>query len=693
MNTCFNLEALIRGLNARQSGNGSWMAHCPVHDDKNPSLSISQSADGTLLLHCFAGCGQGAVIEALRARGLWPEGSSTNAGSGTSPLPEGIPSKWKGLNHVAQWAYRDPAGNIMGYVVRYGDGTEKQVIPFFKREGSRWKAGGADKPRPLYGLDRLAKHPEATVLIVEGEKAADAAQRLLPGLVCMTSPGGSKAAAAADWSVLKGRSVIIWPDNDPPGKDYGNNIARNLLKGVSPHRKIIDAEALDLGEKGDAADWPPGRPFPDPPPLRLEIIDRNGTEEWVHHGAENGKGGTSDAGEPRASENDHEPTILEWPELQPDAMRGFAGDFVRLATRKCEADPAAVLITFLSWFAVEAGKEVFLRVGDTRHYPRIFACVVGDTSKARKGTSHGPVRRLFGGLSSHTSLSSPGRYVGAHCSPGPLSTGEGLIYAVRDPVQRLVCDKKTGETSLETIDPGVGDKRLFVCDEELGGALSCTRREGNTLSTVLRCTWDHGNLDPLTKTSKITATGAHIGIVGHITRAELRRKLEEAEAFNGFANRFLWVCARRHGLVPFPEPMPHEELKEMQRRLYSILMAGKDVGEMSLSLEARNYWTEIYPEVSEDRDGLAGAVINRGEAQMLRLSMIYALLDGSPTIEVDHMRSAKALWDYCRESAEYIFHGFEADPFATKILQQVLKNGEVEWRDLYPLFSNRLIAN
>jgi hypothetical protein len=68
---------------------------------------------------------------------------------------------------------------------------------------------------------------------------------------------------------------------------------------------------------------------------------------------------------------------------------------------------------------------------------------------------------------------------------------------------------------------------------------------------------------------------------------------------------------------------------------------------------------------------LAGAVINRGEAQLLRLSMIYALLDGSPTIEVDHMRSAKALWDYCRESAEYLFHGFEADPVATKILQSV----------------------
>jgi hypothetical protein len=232
----------------------------------------------------------------------------------------------------------------------------------------------------------LAKHPDATVLIAEGEKAADAAQRLLPDLVCMTSPGGSKAAAAADWSVLNGRSVIIWPDNDPPGKDYGDNIARKLLKGISPHRKIIDAEALELPEKGDAADWPPGRPFPDSLPLRLEIIDRDGTEEWVHHGTEEGKESTSDAGKPGSSENDHEPPSCNGPNCMLMPCGGLAGDFVRLATRKCEADPAAVPITFLSWFAVEAGKEIFLRVGDTRITPA--SSPVSSGTRPKPGKEH-----------------------------------------------------------------------------------------------------------------------------------------------------------------------------------------------------------------------------------------------------------------------------------------------------------------
>jgi hypothetical protein len=383
-----------------------------------------------------------------------------------------------------------------------------------------------------------------------------------------------------------------------------------------------------------------------------------------------------------------EPDILEWPTLQEDALHGFAGDFVRLATRKSEADPVAVLVTFLCWFAVEVGSRVFLRVGDTKHYARIMAAIVGDTSKARKGTSHGPVAKLFEGLSSLTSLSSLDRYQCARTTPGPLSSGEGLIYAVRDPIEKPVHDRETRTTTSQVVDTGVADKRLMVVDEELGGALSCTKREGNTLSTVVRCAWDHGNLDPLTKTSKISATGAHIGITAHITRNELRRKLEEGEAFNGFANRFLWVCARRNGLVPFPEPMPEKELWSLQRTLYDILVEAQTFTEMTISSESKSMWEHVYPIISSDHDGLAGAVINRGEAQVMRLSMIYALLYKSRIIEIQHLKAALALWDYCKRSAEYIFYGFEADPITDKIYKKVLEAGQVEWVDLYGLFSN-----
>jgi hypothetical protein len=82
-----------------------------------------------------------------------------------------------------------------------------------------WHCKQPPKPLPLYGLDRLAARPDAPVLLVEGEKTADAGDSLFPDYVAITS-GGSTSAASADWSPLSGRDVTIWPDNDEPGKKY-----------------------------------------------------------------------------------------------------------------------------------------------------------------------------------------------------------------------------------------------------------------------------------------------------------------------------------------------------------------------------------------------------------------------------------------------------------------------------------------
>jgi hypothetical protein len=420
---------------------------------------------------------------------------------------------------------------------------------------------------------------------------------------------------------------------------------------------------------------------------------RSNRDAWLQPQIAKVRATTHAAGTAQAepSTEDWEPEILEWPTLPELALYGVAGDLVKLATRKSEADPAAVLATFLARFAAETGNGPYLRVGDAKQYARINVAVVGDTSKSRKGTSHGPVERCFVGLTSFSSFSSSNKYICAHVTPGPLSSGEGLIYAVRDPVEKSSYDRKACQESVTVVDTGISDKRLFVCDEELGGALSCTKREGNTLSTVIRCAWDHGNLDPLTKTNKISATGAHIALVGHITRAELRRKLEDSEAFNGFANRFLWVCARRNGLHAFPEPMPTEELKEIQRTLSTVLTyIHENITEMTLTTEARHLWVNVYPEISADHDGLAGAVINRGEAQVLRLAMLYALMDKTPAIDVKHLEAALAMWDYCKRSAEHIFHGFEADPVSDKIMKKVTADSEVDWTELYSLFSNNV---
>ena len=121
-----------------------------------------------------------------------------------------------------------------------------------------------------------------------------------------------------------------------------------------------------------------------------------------------------------------------------------------------------------------------------------------------------------------------------------LSSGEGLIWAVRDPVEKTDAGGKT-----TVIDPGVEDKRLLILESEFASALRVLKREGNTLSATVRNAWDSGKLSTLTKNSPNRATGAHISIVGHITRTELLRYLDSTETANGFGNRFLWCCVRQ----------------------------------------------------------------------------------------------------------------------------------------------------
>ncbi|MBJ6725406.1 YfjI family protein [Geomesophilobacter sediminis] len=346
-----------------------------------------------------------------------------------------------------------------------------------------------------------------------------------------------------------------------------------------------------------------------------------------------------------------------WPVLSSAALPGILGEFVEVACRNSEADPAAVAATFLVRFGIEAGASSFVAVGETRHYARLSAVIVGESSKARKGTSAGPIKTVFSGLPN-----------GCATSPGPLSSGEGIIYAVRDEERTWVIDRKSGFGQYQVSDPGIEDKRLFILDEEFANALNATRREGNTLSGIIRGLYDDGSAAPLTKHNRTKTTGAHVGIVSHVTVAELKAKLAETEQLNGFGNRFLWVCARRQRLVPFPEPIPDQERRMICTLIQERLEHAFRGGEYQLSPEARELWAAEYPKLSMAHKGLAGCMVNRGEAQVMRLALIYALLSLHIKIERDDIEAALAFWSYCEDSALHLFGGELGDIRKRKIL-------------------------
>lgn len=248
---------IVDTLGGKMLPDGSAMVLCLAHADKNPSLHVTNTEDKNLV-HCYAGCSQESVISGLRDRGLWPEKINGKKPSIPSEIPSGVYSEWgKGTDkkqYKAHWTYHDFHGNIIGYTVRYENSTGKDIIPYFKKTeptyGSvnpepKWRPGAPPEPRPLYnshlrGRDKMSDHKPNPTLIVEGEKACDAAKSLVGHHYdCMTWQGGAKAAIKADFSGTKGYDCFIWPDADEPGHKAALSVQEQCLKAGAKSCAII----------------------------------------------------------------------------------------------------------------------------------------------------------------------------------------------------------------------------------------------------------------------------------------------------------------------------------------------------------------------------------------------------------------------------------------------------------------------
>lgn len=364
-------------------------------------------------------------------------------------------------------------------------------------------------------------------------------------------------------------------------------------------------------------------------------------------------------------------TAPQWPEpLAPEAFYGLAGEIVHAIEPHSEADPAALLLQFLAAFGSAAGSGPFFRVEADRHRANLFICLVGVTSGGRKGTSLGRIREIFASVDPQW---------GANRIASGLSSGEGLIWAVRDAIEKSHPIREKGQiVDYEMVieDPGVDDKRLLVVETEFAAPLHVMMREGNTLSAIIRDAWDRGDLNSLTKNSPARATGAHISIIGHVTKDELLRSLSATEMANGFANRFLWVSARRSKLLPEGGNFSLDSYPDLVRRLQDALDFARKTGEIERDTEAREIWRKVYPMLSEEKVGMFGSIVSRAPAQVLRLSLICALLDGSTLIRSPHLLAALAVWTYCESSARFIFGESLGYPEADRILAGLRANPE-----------------
>lgn len=355
--------------------------------------------------------------------------------------------------------------------------------------------------------------------------------------------------------------------------------------------------------------------------------------------------------------------------IGPAAYLGVVGDFVRGVEPHTEADSSVLLLLFLAYVGNLTGRDFYLWIGGQKHHSNIFVNVVGTTSTGRKGSASGPLDLFFGQVDPPW----------AENAQSGLSSGEGLIWCVRDRITKREKDKKTGEYDEVEVDPGVDDKRALVKQPEFFGALQVMRRSGNTLSPVIREAWDNGNLRSMTKNSPARATNAHITIIGNITKEELLRGMLGGEMDNGFANRFLWACSKRSKALPeggrLHEVMDTNQWHDLVLRVQKAKAFAFQADALFRDTEASDYWGRdgrpddgAYFRLTRERHGLFGAATSRAAPQVLRLALIYAMLDRVREIRIEHLKAALEVWRYCEDSAKYIFGDSMGDPTADSIL-------------------------
>ena len=352
-----------------------------------------------------------------------------------------------------------------------------------------------------------------------------------------------------------------------------------------------------------------------------------------------------------------------WPDPPRVALEtGLLGEIVSSIAPHTEADPVAVLADLLASFGNAIGSGPHLLAGNAEHPARLFVVLVGDSAKARKGTSRAVVRSVMAGADQEWA---------ERRNKSGLSSGEGLVTALEG-----------------------DDERLFVFEGEFARVLHVMRREGNTLSPILRDAWDTGNFSVLTKQAA-TATG-HLSVVGHITREELRIALNSTDAHNGFANRFLWVLVHRSQLLPDGGNVPEDERRRLSDHLGCAVRKARKIGLVTRTEAAREAWRVLYERLGDDcPGGLLGGVTSRDASQVQRLSLAYALADGCNRIDVPHQDAAADLWQYCRTSAEVIFGNRSGDRDYDRLVEALLRAAEdgLTRTDIVNLYGRHLAAS
>lgn len=314
-------------------------------------------------------------------------------------------------------------------------------------------------------------------------------------------------------------------------------------------------------------------------------------------------------------------------------FHGPIGRAVLALAPTTEAHPVAVLVQTLALVGAYVGDGPYVLIGGSRHHSRLWPLAMGATSKGRKGESWAQSVKFVGSLGSSISC-----FVD-DCTASGLSSGEGLLAAF-------------GASD----DGSLAEARLVVVESEFARVLSVGGRDGNTLLPMLRDLWDHGRARTMTRAAPLRIEGAHLTVIGHVTPRELKIKLSAADVSGGTLNRFLPILVGRLRLLPHAPETP--DVSAIAGHLGDTLSKVRAAGSRRITMtpDALVLWERIYRALdAADAGGLLSEVLARSPAQVQRIALIYSQADGSPVIEVEHLRAALAVVQYSTDSCRLVF--------------------------------------
>lgn len=371
------------------------------------------------------------------------------------------------------------------------------------------------------------------------------------------------------------------------------------------------------------------------------------------------------------------------PEMREEAFYGPAGEYVHLIDGHTEADPRAILVQLLVAFGNTVSRNPHHAVGNDRHGANENVLVVGDSASARKGTG---VREVEAFLADAIPSYNADRER-PNVMYGGLVSGEGLVARVANRTE-VSAETSDGTTKVHVEEKH--DGRVLVIEDEFGAILSVLLRQGVTLSTMLRKGWDGRPIENNSISNPYEARDHHISVIAHVTQFELRERLQNIDMANGFANRFLFCFSKREKYLPEPGRPKEGEYKALVATFASAHAFARKQREMKMDKAARKYWNErMYPELeTQQYMGVLDALTARRSAHVLRLALIYALLDESREIRVAHLDAARAVSDYSEATCTFIFSDLTGNKDADKILEAVRDHVDgMSRRDIHNLFS------